>query len=225
MGDESPIASRGYVNADVLVSTQWVADHLDDPKVRIVESDEDIMLYEVGHIPGSIKLDWQSDLQDHVQRDFVDKDAFGALLSRVGIANDSTVVFYGDKSNWYACYTFWLFKYFGHEDARIMDGGRTKWEAEGRPETRDVKQYPATTYVAKEPNAAVRAFRDDVLRAVQSQDTQLVDVRSPQEFSGEVIHMAGYPQEGAQRAGHITGAKSIPWGQAANPDGTFQECC
>jgi len=222
MVDESPIESRGYANPDVLVSTQWVADHLDDPNVRIVESDEDIMLYEVGHIPGAIKLDWQSDLQDHVRRDFVDKDAFSALLSRVGIANDSTVVFYGDKSNWYACYTFWLFKYFGHEDARIMDGGRTKWEAENRPETRDVKQYPATTYIAKEPNAAVRAFRDDVLRAVQQQDTQLVDVRSPQEFSGEVIHMAGYPQEGAQRAGHITGAKSIPWGQAANPDGTFK---
>lgn len=222
MSDEISIESRGYVTPDVLVTTQWVADHLDDPKVRIVESDEDILLYELGHIPGAIKLDWQSDLQDHVRRDFVDKAGFSALLSKVGIANDSTVVFYGDKSNWYACYTFWLFKYFGHEDARIMDGGRTKWEAEDRPETRDVKSYPATNYAAKDPNPKVRAFRDDVLRAVQNQDTSLVDVRSPQEFSGEVIHMAGYPQEGAQRAGHIAGAKSIPWGQAANPNGTFK---
>ena len=222
MSEKTAIADRGYVYADVLVSTQWVADHLNDPKVRIVESDEDILLYEVGHIAGAIKLDWQSDLQDHIRRDFLDQEGFSALLSRVGIANDSTVVFYGDKSNWYACYTFWLFKYFGHEDARIMDGGRAKWEAEDRLYTRDAPNYPATSYVAKEPDAAVRAFRDDVLRALQSQDTQLVDVRSPQEFSGEVIHMAGYPQEGAQRAGHITGAKSIPWGQAANPDGTFK---
>src|SRR6478609_9652458 len=161
MSDQTAITDRGYVHPDVLVSTQWVADHLDDPKVRIVESDEDIMLYEVGHIAGSIKLDWQSDLQDHIRRDFLDREGFGALLSRVGIANDSTVVFYGDKSNWYACYTFWLFKYFGHDDARIMDGGRAKWEAEDRPYTRDVPNYPATIYVAKEPDAAVRAFRDD----------------------------------------------------------------
>jgi thiosulfate/3-mercaptopyruvate sulfurtransferase len=218
----TPIERRGYAHPEVLVSTQWVADHAADDNVRIVESDEDILLYEMGHIAGAIKLDWQSDLQDHVRRDFVDRAGFEALLSERGIAPEHTVVFYGDKSNWYACYTFWLFKYFGHEDCRIMDGGRSKWEAEDRPYTSGVKRYPATNYTAKEPNGAIRAFRDDVLAAVQSGSTKLVDVRSPQEFTGEVIHMAGYPQEGAQRAGHITGAQSIPWGQAANPDGTFK---
>lgn len=222
MTDSTPIEHRGYAHPEVLVSTQWVADHSTDDNVRVVESDEDILLYELGHVAGAIKLDWQSDLQDHVRRDFLDKAGFEALLSSRGIAPEHTVVFYGDKSNWYACYTFWLFKYFGHEDCRIMDGGRAKWEAEGRPYTTAVPSYPATNYVANEPNAAIRAFRDDVLAAVQSGSTQLVDVRSPQEFTGEVIHMAGYPQEGAQRAGHITGAKSIPWAQAANPDGTFK---
>jgi len=218
----TPIDARGYAHPEVLVSTQWVADHAADDNVRIVESDEDIILYEMGHIAGAIKLDWQSDLQDHIRRDFLDKSGFEALLSRRGIAPEHTVVFYGDKSNWYACYTFWLFKYYGHEDCRIMDGGRAKWETEGRPYTTELPGYAATSYTAKEPNAAIRAFRDDVLAAVQSGDTALVDVRSPQEFTGEVIHMAGYPQEGAQRAGHITGAANIPWGQAANPDGTFK---
>lgn len=222
MADTPPIEARGYAHPEVLVSTQWVADHATDPNVRIVESDEDILLYEIGHIAGAIKLDWQSDLQDQVKRDFLDKAGFEALLSSKGIAPEHTVVFYGDKSNWYATYTFWLFKYFGHADARVMDGGRATWEAEGRPYTTAVPSFPATSYVAKEPNGAIRAFRADVLAAVESGNTQLVDVRSPAEFSGEVIHMAGYPQEGAQRAGHITGAKSIPWGQAANPDGTFK---
>jgi thiosulfate/3-mercaptopyruvate sulfurtransferase len=222
MAEAPSIEERGYAHPEVLVSTQWVADHLNDPNVRVVESDEDIMLYEIGHIPGAIKLDWQSDLQDHVKRDFLDKAGFEALLSRKGIAPEHTVVFYGDKSNWYATYTLWLFKYFGHADTRVMDGGRAKWEAEGRPYTTEVPSYPATTYVAKEPNRSIRAFREDVLKAVESKSAELVDVRSPAEYSGEVIHMAGYPQEGAQRAGHITGAKSIPWGQAANPDGTFK---
>jgi len=218
----SPIESRGYANPDVLVTTEWVAQHAGDPNVRLVESDEDILLYEIGHIAGAIKLDWQSDLQDAVLRDFLDREGFEALLSRRGIAPEHTVVFYGDKSNWYATYTLWLFKYYGHEDVRIMDGGRVKWEAEGRPYTTEVPIYPPTTYVAKEANPAIRAFREDVLAAVKGQSAQLIDVRSPAEFNGEVIHMAGYPQEGAQRAGHITGAKSIPWGQAANPDGTFK---
>lgn len=222
MAESSTIEERGYAHPEMLVSTQWVADHASDPNVRIVESDEDILLYEIGHIAGAIKLDWQSDLQDHVKRDFLDKAGFEALLSSKGIAPEHTVVFYGDKSNWYATYTLWLFKYFGHADTRIMDGGRAKWEAEGRPYTTAIPSYPATSYVAKEPNGAIRAFRADVLAAVESGKTQLVDVRSPAEYSGEVIHMAGYPQEGAQRAGHITGAKSIPWGQAANPDGTFK---
>lgn len=217
----------GYAHAEVLVSTEWVAQHLNDPKVRIVESDEDILLYDVGHIPGAVKLDWHTDLQDPVERDFIDKAGFEALMSRVGISNDSTVVFYGDKNNWYACYTFWLFKYYGHEDCRVMDGGRAKWEAEGRPFTKDVPSYPPTTYKAKDPDPKIRAFRDDVMAMLQSGKIEagqaaLVDVRSPQEYSGEVIHMIGYPQEGAQRAGHVKGARNIPWGKAANPDGTFK---
>jgi thiosulfate/3-mercaptopyruvate sulfurtransferase len=222
MTEAPAIEERGYAHPEVLVSTQWVADHLDDPNVRIVEADEDIMLYEVGHIPGAIKLDWQSDLQDHVRRDFVDKAAFGQLLGSKGISPEHTVVFYGDKNNWYATYTLWLFKYLGHADARVMDGGRVKWEAEGRPYTTEVSSYPATTYTAKDPDRSIRAFREDVFKALESQSAELVDVRSPIEYSGEVIHMAGYPQEGAQRGGHITGAKNIPWGQAANQDGTFK---
>jgi thiosulfate/3-mercaptopyruvate sulfurtransferase len=216
------IAARGYAHPDYLVTTAWVAEHAADPNVRLVESDEDILLYEIGHIANAIKLDWQSDLQDAVRRDFLDRAGFEALLSSRGIAPEHTVVFYGDKSNWYATYTLWLFKYFGHRDVRIMDGGRMKWEAEGRPYTTEVPRFAATTYVASEPDASIRAFRDDVLAAVKTGDTQLIDVRSAAEFNGEVIHMAGYPQEGAQRAGHITGARSIPWAQAANADGTFK---
>ena len=216
------IESRGYAHPEMLVTTEWVAEHAADPNVRLVESDEDILLYEMGHINGAIKLDWQSDLQDQVRRDFLDRSGFEALMSSRGISPEHTVVFYGDKSNWYATYTLWLFKYFGHEDVRIMDGGRMKWEAENRPYTSATPSYPATNYVAKDPDESIRAFRDDVLAAVKSGTTQLIDVRSPGEYSGEVIHMAGYPQEGAQRAGHITGAKSIPWGMAANPDGTFK---
>ncbi len=212
----------GYAHPDVLVSTEWVAAHLNDPTVRIVESDEDILLYEIGHIPGAVKLDWQTDLQDPVERDFVDKAGFEALMSGAGIANDTTVVFYGDKNNWYACYTFWLFKYFGHADCRVMNGGRAKWEAEGRPYTREVPTYEPTTYTAKEPDRSIRAFRDDVRAMVEAGAPALVDVRSPQEYTGEVIHMLGYPQEGAQRGGHVRGAQNIPWGQAARPDGTFK---
>jgi thiosulfate/3-mercaptopyruvate sulfurtransferase len=214
--------TTGYAHPEVLVSTAWVAEHLNDPKVRIVESDEDILLYDVGHVPGAIKLDWHTDLQNPVRRDFVDKAGFERLMSRAGIANDTTVVFYGDKNNWYACYTFWLFKYYGHADCRIMNGGRAKWEAEGRPYSRDVPTYQAATYTAKDPDPKVRAFRDDVLGFVNSGSGSLVDVRSPQEYTGEVIHMIGYPQEGAQRAGHVQGAKNIPWGRAANADGTFK---
>jgi thiosulfate/3-mercaptopyruvate sulfurtransferase len=214
--------ARGYAHPEVLVSTEWVAEHLNDPNVRIVESDEDILLYDIGHIPGAIKLDWHTDLQNPVARDFVDKAGFEALMARAGIANDTTVVFYGDKNNWYACYTFWLFKYFGHDDCRVMDGGRAKWEAESRPLTREVPDVPTTSYTAQEPDNSIRAFRDDVLAAVASGSTKLVDVRSPQEYSGEVIHMMGYPQEGAQRGGHVKGARNIPWGKAANPDGTFK---
>ncbi len=211
-----------YAHPEVLVSTDWVAEHASDPTVRIVESDEDILLYEIGHIPGAVKLDWQTDLQDPVERDFVDKAGFEALMTAAGIANDTTVVFYGDKNNWYACYTFWLFKYFGHADCRVMNGGRAKWEAENRPYTRDASAYPPTTYIAQEPDSSIRAFRDDVRAMVEAGSPALVDVRSTQEYTGEVIHMLGYPQEGAQRGGHVRGAQSIPWGTAANQDGTFK---
>jgi thiosulfate/3-mercaptopyruvate sulfurtransferase len=215
-------STRGYAHPEVLVSTDWVAEHLDDRSVRVVESDEDILLYDVGHIPGAVKLDWHTDLQDPVARDFVDRAGFELLMSGAGISNETTVVFYGDRNNWYACYTFWLFRYFGHEDCRVMDGGRAKWEAEGRPFNREYPSYPGTTYRAKDADASIRAFRDDVLASVRSGDHALVDVRSPQEYTGEVIHMMGYPQEGAQRGGHIKGAKNIPWGKAANADGTFK---
>jgi thiosulfate/3-mercaptopyruvate sulfurtransferase len=169
-----------------------------------------------------VKLDWHTDLQDPVERDFVDQAGFERLMAQAGIANDTTVVFYGDKNNWYATYAFWLFKYYGHEDARIMNGGRAKWEAEGRPYTRAEAKHPHTTYDAKERDASVRAFRQDVMKMVEAGSPALVDVRSPQEYTGEVIHMLGYPQEGAQRGGHVTGAKNIPWGKAANEDGTFK---
>jgi thiosulfate/3-mercaptopyruvate sulfurtransferase len=214
-----------YHDPSVLVSTEWVAEHLDDPKVRLVESDEDVLLYDIGHIPGAVKLDWHTDLQNQVRRDFVDKLEFEKLVSSVGISNDTTVVFYGDRNNWYATYAFWLFKYYGHEDCRIMNGGRARWEAEGRPYSRDVPSYPTGSYTAKDPDNSIRAFRDDVMAILPKVDagkSALVDVRSPQEYTGEVIHMIGYPQEGAQRGGHIKGARNIPWAKAANEDGTFK---
>ena len=222
MVDAAASPSKGYAHPDVLVTTEWTAAHLDDPKVRIVESDEDVLLYEIGHIPGAVMLDWHTDLQDQTNRDFIDKAAFEKLLSDNGIANDTTVLFYGDRNNWYATYAFWLFKYYGHEDARVIDGGRAKWEAEGRPYTRERSTPKPTTYVAKEADDRIRAFRDDVLEFVKNGEGGLVDVRSPQEYTGEVIHMVGYPQEGAQRGGHVKGARNIPWGKAANDDGTFK---
>jgi thiosulfate/3-mercaptopyruvate sulfurtransferase len=218
---QTAAVASGYANPDVLVETDWVAAHLDDPKVRLVESDEDVLLYEIGHIPGATKLDWHTDQQSQLIRDFVTKEEFEQLMSSRGIANDTTVVFYGDRNNWYAAYTYWLFKMYGHEDCRIMNGGRAKWEAEGRPYTREVPQYPPTRYTAKEADLSIRAFRDEVLAHMQA-GKPIVDVRSPEEYRGEVIHMANYPQEGAQRAGHIPGAQNIPWATAANPDGTFK---
>src|SRR3954452_6360693 len=212
----------GYANPDVLVSTDWVAQHLNDPQVRIVESDEDVLLYDIGHIPGAVKIDWHTDLQNPVERDFLDKAGFEALMRQNGINNDTTVVFYGDRNNWYATYAYWLFKYFGHNDVRVMNGGRSKWGAEGRPMTREVPTFPQGTYTAKDPDERIRAYRDDVLQQVKSGAPSLVDVRSLGEYTGEVLHMAGYPQEGAQRGGHVRGAKSIPWATAANEDGTFK---
>jgi thiosulfate/3-mercaptopyruvate sulfurtransferase len=216
------MAASKYAHPEVLVDTDWVAEHLNDPGLRFVEADEDILLYEQGHIPGAVKLDWHVDVQDPLQRDFVNKAGFEALMSRWGISNDTTVVFYGDRSNWYATYSFWLFRYYGHTKSLIMDGGRAKWVAEGRALTREEPRITASSYTAQEPDASIRAFRDDVQATLGNERTSLVDVRSPAEYSGEKLHMEGYEQEGAQRAGHVPGAHSIPWSTAANADGTFK---
>ena len=211
-----------YSHPDVLVTTAWVQEHLSDPTVRIVESDEDVLLYEIGHVPGAVKIDWHVDLQDAVVRDYVQKRGFEALMSSRGIANDATVVFYGDKNNWWATYALWVFKLFGHAKCMIMDGGRQKWVAEDRPLTKDVPSYPMTRYVAQaRDDTRIRAYRDQVMKHV-SAGNPLVDVRSPQEFTGELLHMPNYPQEGAQRGGHIPGARNIPWSKAVREDGTFK---
>lgn len=218
----TPIAERGYSQPEVLVSTDWVADHKDDPSVRLLESNEDVLLYDLGHIPGALKIDWHDDLNDRLRRDYVTREGFEALASRLGITPDTTVVFYGDKNNWWATYAFWVFQLFGHDNAKILDGGRAKWVEEGRELTREVPQVTPTDYTAQERNDAnIRAFRDDVLAHVEN-GGQLVDVRSPQEYSGEKLHMPDYPQEGAMRGGHVPGARNIPWARAANPDGTFK---
>lgn len=217
------ISQKGYAQPDALVSTDWVAAHLDDPNVRIVESDEDILLYETGHIPGAVKIDWQADLNDPLVRDYIERAQFEALMIKNGISKETTVVFYGDKNNWWACYAFWVFQLFGHTNAKIMDGGRAKWVAEGRAMTRDVPSYPAAKYIAAPRNdGPFRAFRDEVLAHVRA-GNPLVDVRSPGEYKGELLHMPDYPQEGALRGGHIPGAKNVPWARAANEDGTFKD--
>ncbi len=219
----TPPEQSGYAHPNVLVDTAWVASHLTDPQIRVVEADEDPLLYEAtGHIPGAVKLDWHVDVQDPVRRDFLNKQAFEALMGRYGISNDTTVVFYGDKNNWYAAYSYWLFKLYGHQSARLMNGGRTKWEAEGRAYTKDVPEYAKTSYSASEPNLSLRAFRRQVEDHLSAGDSALVDVRSPDEYSGALVHMVNYPQEGASRGGHIPGAQNIPWATAANPDGTFK---
>jgi len=216
------IEEKGYAQPDALVSTAWVAEHLNDPSVRLVESNEDILLYDTGHIPGAVKVDWHADLNDPVMRDYIERDQFEALMRRLGIGNDTTVVFYGDKNNWWATYAYWVFQLFGHTNAKVMDGGRTKWIAEDRPTTREVPSYPPSSYTAQErSDKQIRAMRDDVLVHIAA-GRPLVDVRSPAEYKGELLHMADYPQEGALRGGHIPGAKSVPWARAANPDGTFK---
>ena len=218
-----PIEARGYAHPEVLVSTEWVAGHLNDPQVRIVESNEDPLLYPSGHIPGAVQVDWTRDLNDPLRRDYLHKAGFEALMARIGVTQDTTVVFYGDKNNWWACYAYWVFQLFGHTRARIMDGGRAKWDREGRPLTRDVVAYTPTEYRAPErDDRSIRAFRDEVLRHVEA-GKQMVDVRSPAEYTGEKLHMPEYPQEGALRGGHIPGAKNVPWARAVNPeDGTFR---
>lgn len=213
----------GYAHPEALVDTAWVADHLDDPKVRIAECDEDILLYDQGHIPGAVKIDWVGELNDPIVRDYLDRERFEQLMVSKGISNDTTVVFYGDKHNWWATYALWVFKLFGHPDVRIMNGGRAKWIAEGRPLTRAVPSYPPGEYHAPERNdAAIRAFRDQVLAHIRQPGTALVDVRSPQEYTGERLHMPEYPQEGALRGGHIPTAVNIPWASAVREDSTFK---
>lgn len=214
--------SASYAKPEYLVDTEWVSAHLKDPDVRIVESDEDILLYETGHIPGAVKLDWFTTLQAPLERDFLTQAAFEKVCSDAGIGNNTTVVFYGDKNNWFACYAFWLFEYYGHPNRKIMNGGRNKWTMEGRQTDREKPSYPVANYRAMLPNKNIRAFREEVFKQVE-QRLPLVDVRSPQEYSGEMIAMPGYPQEGAQRGGHIPGAQSIPWSMAVNQaDGTFK---
>jgi thiosulfate/3-mercaptopyruvate sulfurtransferase len=222
--ESSTIAERGYARPEVLVDTEWVADHLDDATVRIVESNEDQLLYPSGHIPGAVQVDWARDLNDQVRRDYIDKAAFEALMSTIGATYESCIVFYGDKNNWWATYAFWVFQLFGHTNARVMDGGRLKWEKEGRELVREIRKYPPTSYAAPErDDRTLRAFKDEVMYHAAS-DNPLVDVRSPEEYRGERTHMPDYPQEGVLRGGHIPGAKNVPWARAANPeDGTFRD--
>jgi len=219
----SAIESRGYIHPDVLVSTDWVAAHQNDPEVRLVESNEDPLLYSTGHIPGAVEVDWTRDLNDPVRRDYLGREGFEALMRRSGISRDTTVVLYGDRNNWWATYAYWVFQLFGHSKAKIMDGGRLKWANEGRPLTRDVPGYPASGYQAPERNdKTIRAYRDEVLRHVEKSG-RMVDVRSPAEYTGERLHMPDYPNEGALRGGHIPGAANIPWARAINADdGTFK---
>jgi thiosulfate/3-mercaptopyruvate sulfurtransferase len=206
---------------DVLVGTQWVEDHLDDDSIRIVEVDENPALYAEAHIPGAIGFDWKKDLQDQVKRDFLGPDEFGALFGSRGISNDHTIVLYGDRNNWFAAYTYWYLKYYGHDNVKLMNGPREKWIDEGRKTTSDLPNYSGATFKAQPGDDSIRAKRDEVAAALDK-STALVDVRSPQEFSGELISMAGYEQEGAQRGGHIPGAASVPWAQAVKEDGTFK---
>jgi thiosulfate/3-mercaptopyruvate sulfurtransferase len=206
---------------DALVETDWVAEHLDDDSIRIVEVDENPALYAEGHIPGAIGFDWRKDLQDQVERDFLSPDEFGKLMGSRGVSNDHTVVLYGDRNNWFAAYTYWYFLYYGHDKVKLINGPREKWIAEDRETETGTPSHPEASFDAKPPDEAIRARRDEVQSALDS-DTSLVDVRSPQEFSGELIAMAGYEQEGAQRSGHIPGAISVPWAQAVEEDGTFK---
>jgi thiosulfate/3-mercaptopyruvate sulfurtransferase len=213
--------SVGYAN-DVLVSSDWVAEHLGDDGVVVAEVDENPDLYDEGHIPGAVKLHWRDDLQDPVERDIVVKARFEELLAERGIGNDTTVVLYGDKNNWFAAYAYWYFKVYGHADVRILDGGRQRWLDESRELSLEPAARQPAGYSAKEADESIRARRDQVLAWLDDPGRALVDVRSPQEFSGELLAPPGYEQEGASRGGHIPGARSIPWAQAVRDDGTFK---
>ena len=212
-----------YAHPEALVDTAWLADHLHDPGLRVVESNEDVLLYDTGHIEGAVHIDWRADLQDALIRDYITPEAFAAVMAKNGITPETTVIFYGDKSNWWAAYALWAFQLFGHTQVKLLNGGRDKWIKEGRPLTRQKPAYPATAYPvpAARDDAAIRAFYDDAL-AFSKAGKPLIDVRSPGEFKGTVTHMPEYPQEGVLRGGHIPGAKSVPWKTAANDDGTFK---
>jgi thiosulfate/3-mercaptopyruvate sulfurtransferase len=220
VSDEGEVEMSEYAK-DVLVDTQWVEDHLHDDRVRIVEVDENPALYAEAHVPGAIGFDWKTDLQDQTERDFLGPREFGELLGSRGIANDHEIVLYGDRNNWFAAYTYWYLHYYGHDRVRLMNGPREKWIAEGRPTSTDAPAHAAQTFTARTGDDTIRARRDEVHTALGT-GTRLVDVRSPAEFSGELIAMAGYEQEGAQRGGHIPGAASVPWAQAVTEDGTFK---
>jgi len=219
---DKEIEQKGYAYPERLVSTQWLAANLDNPSIRIVESDEDVLLYDMGHIPGAQKIDWHADLNDPVVRDYVSPARFQELLREKGIDESTTVIFYGDKNNWWATYAFWVFQLFGFTNAKLLDGGRIKWEQEGRRMTTEVPHFPPTNYTAPaRSDHEIRVFRDAVLDHMEAK-RPLVDVRSPDEFTGKTTHMPAYPQEGVLRGGHIPGAKNVPWGRAANTDGTFK---
>lgn len=217
------MAESNYAHPEVLVETDWLADHLHDPDLRIIESNEDILLYDTGHIPGAVHIDWRADLQDGVVRDYVSPEAFAALCGRHGITPETTCIFYGDKSNWWAAYALWAFQLYGHTKVKLLNGGRDKWKAEGRPMTREVPRYRATTYPvpAQRRDQVIRAFYEDALAQSQS-GKPLIDVRSPGEFKGDITHMPEYPQEGVLRGGHIPGARNVPWKMAVREDGTFK---
>jgi thiosulfate/3-mercaptopyruvate sulfurtransferase len=211
---------RQYAHPQMLVSTEWLATHLDDPGLVVAESDEDVLLYETGHIPGAVKLDWHTELNDPVTRDYVDEVGFARLMSEKGIGRDTTLVLYGDRNNWWAAYALWVVSLFGHPDVRLLDGGRAKWVAEGRElSTEEAKRRPADYPLVERDDSLIRAFRDQVLAHLGQ---PLIDVRSPGEYSGELLHMPDYPQEGALRGGHIPGARSVPWARAAAEDATFR---
>jgi len=215
------MAENGYAKP-VLVTTDWAADHLNDDSIVVAEVDENPDLYDEGHIPGAMKLHWRDDLQDPVERDLVEKESFERLMGEKGISNDTTLVLYGDKNNWFAAYAYWYLKIYGHEDVRILDGGRQKWADEGREFTAEMPQPPRAKYKASERDESIRTYRDSVKEGIGEQSKALVDVRSPQEYTGELIAPPGYEQEGAQRAGHIPTAASIPWATAVRDDGTFK---
>jgi len=214
--------NKGYVHSEVLVDADWVQAHLKDPNVRLVEVDVDTSAYDQGHIPGAVGFNWKKDLQDQLVRAPLTRDHLEKLLGQAGVSNDTTIVLYGDNNNWFAAWAFWILKFYGHQDVRLLDGGRVKWLADKREITTDVPQYTQTTYHARHPNTGVRALRDQIMSALGNKDLALVDVRSPAEFSGELLAPANLPQEGAQRGGHIPGAANVPWSMAVNSDGTFK---